>query len=93
MAVQDPDLRITQPVVPGNFQKIITLLDAVVLLAPYNGEGLGVAAFGRVGESDVVGAGGGEEGSAKIKIIKINLVRPIFSPNSRLEASLHDNLS
>ena len=42
MAVQDPELRIAQAVVPGQFQQIVAFLDAVVLDGPHQGEGLGV---------------------------------------------------
>ena len=45
MAVQDPEFRIAQAVVPGQFQQIVAFLDAVVLDGPHQGEGLGVDAF------------------------------------------------
>ena len=57
VAVQDPELRIAQAIVAGYFQEIVAFLDAVVLNAPYQGEGLGVEAFGGGRQPEVVGPG------------------------------------
>jgi len=58
MAVQNPEFRIAQAVVPGQIQQVVAFLDLVVLDGPHQGEGLGVAAFRGGRKPDVVRTGG-----------------------------------